>query len=91
MQKKNEAIAWIVDSSKAEGVFTQDIQQFIASELFPTFVKNGIKYFITINASASAVTKMSVRSYSSKVGPAGMKLVEVRSVKDAITWLKANA
>jgi hypothetical protein len=89
--KSHRGVAWIVDSSSAKGAFSQEIQSFIGSEVFPAFAKIGIKYFLTITSSVSAVTKMSVRSYSAKTGPNGLKLVELNSVEDAITWLKANA
>jgi len=89
--KAHGGIAWIVDSSQATGAFSQEIQDFIGREVFPGFVKAGIKYFITINSKVSSVTRMTVNSYSAKTGPAGLKLVEVGSVEDAEAWLKANA
>ena len=88
--KANGGIAWIVDSSKAKGVFTPEIHNFIGTDIFPAFAKNGIKYFITITSQVSAITKLTVRNYSAKTGPNGLKLVELNSVKDAILWLKAN-
>lgn len=89
--KANCGVAWIVDSSQAKGSFSQEIQMFIGSDIFPTFAKIGIKYFITINSQVSAVTKMTVRSYSAKTGPNGLQLVELNSVQDAIMWLKEHA
>ncbi len=83
--------AWIVDSSQAKGAFSQEIQDFIGSDVFPKFAEIGVKYFITINSEVSAVTKMSISSYSAKTGPNGLKLVELHSASDAIKWLKANA
>lgn len=89
--KSHRGVAWIVDSSNAEGVFDMEIQNFIGSDIFPAFAKNGIKYFITINSQVSALTKMTVRTYQAKTGPNGLKLVEVNSVDDAVDWLKHNA
>jgi len=89
--KAHGAVAWIVDSSKATGAFNQDIQTFIGTDIFPAFAKAGIKFFITITSEVSAVTKMTVSSYSAKVGPHGLQLVETRSVADAKAWLKVNA
>jgi len=43
--KANNVHAWIVDSHKAKGVFSPEIQDFIASKVFPVFAKIGIKYF----------------------------------------------
>ena len=89
--KANGGIAYIVDSSTAKGVFSQEIQTFINSDVFPAFAKSGIKYFITITSQVSSVTKMTVKSYAAKTGPNGLKLVELNSVDEAVEWLKANA
>ena len=89
--KANGGVAWIVDSSSAKGVFSQEIQDFIGSDVFPAFASIGIKYFITITSQVSALTKMTVKTYASKTGPHGLQLVELNSVDDAVAWLKANA
>ena len=88
--KANGGVAYIVDSSTAKGVFSQEIQAFIDSDVFPAFAKGGIKYFITITSQVSSVTKMTVKNYSAKAGPHGLKLVELNSLKDAVEWLKLN-
>ena len=88
--KLYKAQAWIVDSSRAVGAFSPEINKLIANEVFPAFVKNGIKYFLTIT-SHSALTKLSIAGYTSQVGPSGMKLVETRSAADAKAWLTLNA
>jgi hypothetical protein len=82
--------AWIVDSSKAKGAFSQEIQDFIGSDVFPAFAKAGVKYFVTIT-STSALTNMTIGSYAAKLGPNGLKLVEATSAAAAIEWLKQNA
>ena len=87
--KAYKAQAWIVDSHKAKGVFSPEIQDFIVSDIFPTFAQIGIKYFMTINAE-EAVTRLTVNQYSSKVGPHGLKLIEGSSTNGAIEWLKKN-
>ena len=89
--KANGGIAYIVDSSKAVGVFSDEIQKYIETDIFPAFAAGGIKYFITINSEASALTNMTVNSYASKAGPLGLQLVELKSADDAVMWLKANA
>lgn len=88
--KAHGAIAWIVDSSTAVGVFTQDIQNFIATDIFPTFVANNIKYFITIKPEVQGLTNLTVSNYAAQAGPAGMQLVDVKSVIDAKMWLREN-
>ncbi len=88
--KANNGCAWIVDSSKAKGAFSDEIQNFIAADLFPAFAKNKIKYFITVTSKVSAITRMTVSTYAVQTGPAGIKLIDVDSVDDAIQWLKEN-
>lgn len=83
--------AWIVDSSQAKGSFTQEIQSFIGSDVFPKFAKIGVKYFITISSQVSSVTNMTVKSYSAQAGPHGVKLVTAGSAAEAIEWLKLQA
>ncbi len=89
--KVNGGIAWVVDSSKAKGVFSQEIQKFIETDVFRIFAENGIKYFIAINSELSALTRMTVKQYSTQAGPHGVQMIETKTVKDAIMWLKENA
>ena len=89
--KQNDGIAWIVDTSKAKGVFNSEIQIFIGSHIFPTFQKIGVKYFITIKSRIDPLTKMTVSNYSAKAGPNGLQLLEVNMVEDGIKWLKENS
>ena len=88
--KTHNGQAWIVDSSGAEGNFTKDCQDFIASDIFPALAKNGIKYFITVK-SKSALTNLTIKSYQAKAGPHGIKLVEAADVAGAVAWLEENA
>ena len=78
--------AWIVDSTHATGAFPQEVQDFIGSDVFPTFKKEGVEYFVTV-LPKSALTKMTVKRFSEKTGPAGLKLVEVHSLEDAVSFL----
>lgn len=88
--KANGGQAWIVDSHKAKGGFSQEIQDYIKSDVFPTFAKIGIKYFMAINAE-DAVARLTVNQYSAQVGPHGMQLLKGSSAEGAIEWLKKNA
>ncbi len=96
--KKNKGIAWIVDSSSAVGMFSSKIQDFIETDILPAFASNGIKYFITVNTPQSALTEITVQTYSEKVGPAGIFLIEadtfeqaVQILKDKISYLKLSS
>jgi hypothetical protein len=86
--KKNKGFAWIVDSSDATGIFTQQIQKFIEADVFPAFAAAGVKYFITVPPQKVGLTSMTVKAYSEKVGPAGITLIEVESFDQAIATLK---
>jgi len=88
--KSHGVRAWIVDSSTAKGAFSPEIQVAIEQEVFPMFAKIGVKYFLTIT-SQSALTNLSIKTYTSKLGPNGISLVEVKSIADAVGWLSANA
>jgi len=88
--KENAAIAWIVDSNNAVGTFTRECQRFIATDIFPSFSKNGIKYFITIN-SKNTMTNRTVKEYQAKAQPNRLILVEVLNVSEAVKWLQENA
>lgn len=79
-------VAWIVDSSTAKGAFSQEIQAFIGTDVFPAFSRAGIQYFITV-MSKSALTALTVKSYQAKTGPNGLILVEIGSVEEAIVYL----
>lgn len=81
--------AWIVDAHTAHGTFSQEIQTLIATEVFPTFVEIGIKYFMSIN-SANALTKMTVNQYTTQAGPAGLTVLNGSSAEGALTWLLAH-
>jgi hypothetical protein len=83
-------IAWIVDSSRAKGVFSQEIQRFIETDIFPTFTKIGVRYFITIN-SESALTNMTISQYRAKAGSNGLNLLNATNTQSAIEWLMKNA
>ncbi len=86
----HKGIAWIVDSSRAKSVFSKDIQDFIASDVFPMFYKIGIRYFLTISPE-DTIAKLTVNKYSAKTGPAGLNLVKCSSTADAIQWVKEHA
>ena len=81
--------AWVMDATKAKGVFTPEIQKLIETEVFKAFAAIGIKYFITIK-SASTVTNMSINSFSAHIGPSGIQMVEVPNQEKAIAWLREH-
>lgn len=89
--RAHRGIAFIVDSSQAQGAFSQEIQAFIDSDVFPAFAASGIKYFITVTGDTNAITKMSVRRYAARSGPHGLELVEVATAQEAVEWLRKNA
>jgi hypothetical protein len=88
--RQNGGRAWIVDSSAATSNFSPEIQACIASEVFPAFARAGIKTFVTI-APASALTRLSVKTYTSKVGSNGIQLVEASDLAEARELLKKSS
>jgi hypothetical protein len=86
--KANGGKAYIVDSSKAVGTFSDEIQRFIGSDVFPAFAKNGITHFITIS-SEYMTTNSTIKDYSSKAGPNGLQLVEAGNLEAALEALRA--
>ena len=87
----NRGQAWIVDNSAAKGAFSQEIQAFIGTDVFPAFAREHIKYFLTVSSSDSALANMSAKKYQAKLGPNGIQLVELPSVAEALAWLRENA
>jgi len=81
--------AWVMDATKAKGAFSPEIQNLIETEVFKTFASIGIKYFLTIKSS-SAITNMSITSFTAHLGPCGIQMVEVPDVPKAIAWLQAH-
>jgi hypothetical protein len=86
----NKGRAFIVDSKNATGAFTLDIHDYIKNGLFQSFIRSGIKYFITILSDKSPTTSLTVHNYSSLAGPSGLKVMTANSVADAILWLELN-
>ena len=88
--KANYAKAWIVDASKATGLFKQSQIDIIDNEIFPVFAKNDIKYFITIKPETSIFTELTVKKFSALTGPHGLQLIETANDDQAILWLKSQ-
>lgn len=88
--KMNGVVAWIVDSHKAEGIFTQEIQNLINTTVFPTFASIGVKYFMTIDSHA-ALTNLTISQYKTSAGPNGLKVLSGSTAEGAVEWLKKNA
>lgn len=88
--KANQGRAWIVDSSRAKGTFSQKIQNYINSDIFPAFSLNGVLYFITIPPKTDPNTMLTVKQYQSVTGLNGLQLIEKDNVEEALLWLKEN-
>ena len=86
--KAHGARAWVMDATSAKGAFPADVQKLIETEVFKAFAAIGIKYFVTIKSAASTITNMSIKSFTSYLGPAGIQMVDVPDHKKAIAWLK---
>jgi hypothetical protein len=82
--------AWVMDAAKAKGAFSPEIQTLIETEVFKTFASIGVKYFLTIKSAGSALTNMSIKSYTAHLGACGIQMVEVPDQKMAIAWLQEH-
>jgi len=82
--------AWVMDATKAKGVFTPEIQKLIETEVFKAFAAAGIKYFVTIKSALSTLTNMSIKTFTAHLGPCGIQMVEVPDHSKAVAWLKEH-
>jgi len=87
--KLHRGRAWVMDATKAKGAFSPEVQALIENEVFKAFAAIGVKYFLTIK-SASALTNMSIKSYTAHLGPCGIQMVEVPDQNTAIAWVKEH-
>ena len=79
-----------MDATKAKGAFPPEVQTLIETEVFKTFASIGVKYFMTIKSAGSAITNMSIKSFTAHLGPCGIQMVEVPDQKTAIAWMKEH-
>ncbi len=77
----------IVESSKADGVPPQDVQEWFGKELFPQFNANGVKAIITV-VPESALTKLAAKRWKNTGSPFGFDMLEVDSLETAIEQAK---
>jgi hypothetical protein len=85
--KARKGRAWIVDSRNAKGVFSDEIQAYIGNTVFKEFMAAGVKYFITIRSKVSSATNLTIQRYERQAGPAGIQLVTVDTLEQAIQFL----
>ncbi len=81
---------WIVDTSKAKGVFRKEVLELIDKEVAPSFAAIGIKYFITITPE-SALTKLTVNKIEELNAADGMNVFSLSSTEEALNWLMQEA
>jgi len=79
---------WIADSTNAEGVFSKDCHKYIDNCIFSAFAENGIKYFITLTSEVSALTRLTVKTYSDYTARNGLKLMKFNNLDDALLWIE---
>ncbi len=80
----------MMDGTKAKGAMSADVQKLIETEVFKAFAAAGIKYFITIKSEVSTIANMAIKTFTSHMGPCGIRLVELPDVNTAIAWLKEH-
>jgi hypothetical protein len=82
--------AWVMDGTKAQGAMSKDVQSLIEAEVFKAFAAIGIKYFVTIKSTESALANSAIKRFVSHLGPSGIQMVEVPNQRKAIEWLKEH-
>jgi hypothetical protein len=87
--KENGGWAYVVDASKAKGVFNPEIQKIIETQVFKNFAAAGVKRFLTI-PSASAETNASIAVFTAHASPAGVQGAQFPNRAAAIAWLRDN-
>ena len=80
---KNGVTTWITDTSKASGVFNNEIQDFREGVSAAAMARSGIKLFFTV-MSASAIATLSARKTSKAYsGHGSMDSIAVSSIEEA--------
>lgn len=88
--KTNNGNAFILDESETTTPITQEMQNHLGTDIFPSLAKNGVKYFITVLPTQKNKARTPVKNIHSKTGPNGIQLLEVNNTDDAIEWLKQH-
>ena len=86
----NKGIAWIVNTQTQNSYMPLRIQNYIGTTVFPSCVKNGVKYFITINSKIELMPQSYFNFYTNKAVETGLIHIEVNSIDNAIKWLNIN-
>ncbi|WP_109832402.1 hypothetical protein [Reichenbachiella versicolor] len=71
-----------LDVSEAQGVPTQERQDWFAQTLFPSFADNGMKAIFTI-LPKSAITKLASKKWTKTGAPFNFDMFDVASLSDA--------
>ena len=84
---KNGVIAWIIDTSKSEGVFTPEVQKFREEVARQTLADNGVRHLFVVH-SESALGKLAARRTSGLYKGTQMKAHNVASIDEALAILR---
>ena len=87
--RANGGLAIIADTSAAKGALPDDVQRYVAGNVFREVADAGIKYIIGVS-STSAITSLSLNRSLSNAEIHGIKRLEMASVAVAVEWLKDN-
>ena len=87
---KHGVKAWIIDTSKSQGVFKPEIQEFREKVARPKLAQVGVKHLFVV-LPASAIGKLSAKKTAKLYGgQEGMQSHHVASVEEAVSILKAS-
>ncbi len=87
---RNGVTSWIIDTSKASGVFKPEIQEFRTNVARPKLEENGVtRLFVVLPA--SAIGKLSARKTAKLYDAKGiLKAYDVMSIEEAFDIIKED-
>lgn len=85
---KNGVRTWIIDTSKASGVFGQDVQEFRQNVAGPKLEQNGVKYMFVVTSQEALGALSSGRTARIYKSGSKMQSFQVKSIQEAMDILK---
>lgn len=87
---RNGVKAWIIDTSKSQGVFKPEVQEFREKVARPKLAENGVRHLFVV-LPATALGKLSAKKTARLYGgQKSMKSHYVTSIQEAVNILKAE-
>ncbi len=85
---RNGVTSWIIDTSKSQGVFKPEIQDFREKVARPRLAENGVKFLFVV-LPHSAISKLSARKTAKLYQEGTFESYPVSSINEAVEIIKA--